>query len=121
MKNYKPQPGMTVLKCAPKFSYFDMQTAIDNLVNYSIKDEKKRIYARIYFYRTRLGMDQERVAAIFKMDPYFINIIAMKTFKQMSTEIYRLEQNFKYHYPKYLKKRYSDHLVTIQKRLGYDI
>ena len=105
------------LKPAPSFHCRDMQTAIDNICEYEFNTELARVSARIYFYRTRLNMKPNQVAAIFNKHPHDINEIAKRIGANKNRVIKTIEYNFMKQFEKYHTKRYRKHILKIANRI----
>ncbi len=108
---------MKKLKPAPSFHCRDMQKAVDNICEYTFDNPTQQRSVRIYFYRTRLFMPPNQVAAIFNLDPYFINCIASKIGRNKSEKIERIECALKNQFPKYHINRYKKHVQKIVNRI----
>ncbi len=106
------------LKTAPSFNCRDMQKAVDNICNDAFENEAKARWARIYFYRTRLMIKPDQVAAIFNLDQRLVNSIAMEIGRNKSEEIKRLEHAISMQFRKYHVKRYEKHVHNIVNRIN---
>jgi hypothetical protein len=96
-----------------------MQRAIDNLCEYTFKNPAKARWARIYFYRTRLNMKPDKVAAIFELDQRLVNSIAMEIGRNKTKELQQIEEGLKHKFPDYHLARYKNHILNIANRINY--
>lgn len=105
------------LKGAPSLNCLDLQKAIDNLCETTFPNSTRAKSARIYFYRTRLNMEVKQVAAIFELDPYFVNCVAYKVGREKDDKIKQLEEAIKFRFWKYHRDRYVNHARQIVARM----
>ncbi len=109
---------MRKLKTAPSFHCRDMQKAVDNLCEYTFIGSKNAIEARIYFYRTRLNMKPNQVAAIFDKHPHDINEIAKRVGSKKTREIKSLEYAIQKKFESFHLGRYYNHIKKISNRIN---
>lgn len=103
---------------APSFNCLDIQKAIDNICNYTFESDLARTAARIYFYRTRLNMLPNQVAAIFDKHPHDVNEIAKRVGSKKNRKIKSLEYSFMQKFPSYHLERYKKHSQKIVNRIN---
>jgi len=98
------------LKKAPSFHCQDMMKVIDELCRdqFMAYPEKVR-QARMYFYRTRLNMAPNQVAAILGMDPREVNHIVKQIGGKRPQEMIHLEERIKERMYRYILRRYRKH------------
>ena len=106
------------LKKAPSFHCQDMMKVIDELCRdqFMAYPEKVR-QARMYFYRTRLNMKPDQVAAIFKEKQKVINTIVKQIGGKKPQELISLEERIKERMSRYLLRRYRKHAQQVIHRV----
>lgn len=108
---------MRKLTPAPSFGSQISKAYIDQLVKNNLKDEKQAIWARVYFYRTRLNLEPEKVAQMLSISELLVNHIAKDFGESKPPVIARLDANLDQWFPRDLLQAYKDHLEKIQLRI----
>ena len=108
---------MRKLTPAPSFKSKNAQAYIDQLCKNTFKDEKQAIWARVYFYRTRLNLTPQKVAQMLDIDELMVNSIAKDFGRAKTAVIAKIDANLNAWIPRESLCFYRDHLNVIQKRI----
>lgn len=108
---------MQKLTPAPEFKSQVSKPCIDQLVQNNITDPKQAIWARIYFYRSRLSLTPKEVAQMLSIDVLLVNHITKHLGNYKTVSVQKIDTILNEWFPRDSLQLYNEHLKYIQHRI----